>query len=61
MRRIGKFTAADLARALKAAQKARLPIACVRIDPDGTILIVPGPPERVAVSTERNDGPNDWD
>jgi hypothetical protein len=61
MRRVSKFTAADLARALKAAQKAKLPIACVRIDRDGAILIVPGTPERVAVSSKLNDGPNDWD
>ena len=56
MRRPAKFTEADVARAIKAAQKAKVPIACVRIEPDGTILIIPGFPTPVPVLK-----PNPWD
>jgi hypothetical protein len=56
MRKPAKFTEADVARALKAAQKAKISVACVRIEPDGTILIIPGTPEPVAGSA-----PNPWD
>ena len=56
MRRPPRFTEADVSRAIKAAQKAKLPIACVRIAPDGTILVIPGNPEPVPIST-----PNPWD
>ena len=56
MRRPSRFTQADLAKALKAAQKAKFPVACLRIEPDGTILIIPGTPEPVAGSA-----PNTWD
>ena len=51
--RAGKFRQIDVARALKAAQKAKLQIAAVRIEPDGTILVIPGIPEAVP-SSERN-------
>jgi hypothetical protein len=56
-RRPALFTARDLTRALKAAQRAGLPIASVRIEPTGTIVILPGTPAPMAVSAERND----WD
>lgn len=55
-RRPSRFTEADVQRAVKGAQKAKLPIAAVRIMPDGTILIVSGPPESVQPSA-----PNPWD
>lgn len=55
-RRPARFTEADVQRALKAAQKVKLPIAAVRIQPDGTILIIPGQPESVPPSTS-----NPWD
>jgi hypothetical protein len=56
MRRTVKFTEADVARAIKAAQKANIRIACIRIEPNGTILIIPGTPEPVADSDR-----NPWD
>ena len=43
-----RFTQADLARAIRAAKKEKLEIAAIRIEPDGTILIVPGSPRSVA-------------
>ncbi len=55
-RRAARFTEADVQRAVKGAQKAKLPISAVRIQPDGTILIVSGPPESVPPSA-----PNPWD
>lgn len=55
-RRPARFTEADVQRALKAAQKVKLPIAAVRIQPDGTILIIPGEPESVQPSAS-----NPWD
>jgi hypothetical protein len=60
MRKPAKFTEADVARALKAVRKANIPVAAVRIEPDGTILIIPGTPERVAASGSRDER-NDWD
>ena len=39
-----RFTQGDVARAIRAAKKENLPIAAVRIDPDGTILILPAGP-----------------
>jgi len=55
-RRPARFTEADVQRAIKAAQKAKLPLAAVRIQPDGTILIVPGQPESMQPSAT-----NPWD
>jgi hypothetical protein len=52
-----RFKQADVARAVKAAQKAKLPIGGVRIEPDGSILIVTGQPEPVAPS----DALNEWE
>lgn len=51
-----RFTQADVARAIRAAKKENLEIAAVRIEPDGTILIVPGAPPAV-----RSSEPNPWD
>ena len=42
-----RFTQADVTRAIRGAQKATLPIAAVRILPDGTILLIPGVPGSV--------------
>ena len=56
MRRPARFTEADVSRAIKAAQKAKLPIACIRITPDGEILVIPGNPQPVPISA-----PNPWD
>lgn len=44
----GRFTQAEITRAIRGAQKAALQIAAVRILPDGTILIIPGTPASVA-------------
>ena len=57
MRRPVLFTAPDLTRAIKAALRAGLSIASVRIEPDGAILIVPGKPADVVPSP----GGNPWD
>lgn len=55
-RRPAKFTEADVARALKAATRAGVQIALVRIMPDGSILLVPGTPGSVPMSNG-----NPWD
>ena len=55
-RRGVKFRQAEVARALKAAQKAKVPIAAVRIEPDGAILLIPGTPKAVPSSA-----PTPWD
>jgi len=54
--RAARFRQVELARAIKGAQKANLNIAAVRVEPDGTILIIPGTPETVPSSK-----PNPWD
>ena len=54
MRRPILFTAPDLTRAIKAALRAGLPIASVRIEPSGAIIILPGKPEDVAPSPPLN-------
>lgn len=43
-----RFTQADLRRVIKAAQAAKLPVAAIRIEPDGSILIIPASPAPVA-------------
>lgn len=57
VRRASRFTQADVARAIKAAKKENLEIACIRIEPDGSILLIPGSP--IAVSSLTS--PNPWD
>lgn len=58
MRRRGRsrFTQADVTRAIRGAVAAKLQIACIRIEPDGTILIVPGNP-----SDAHPPEVNEWD
>lgn len=51
-----RFTQADVTRVIRAAMAAQLRIAAVRIEPDGTILVIPGTPSLVAVSEL-----NPWD
>jgi hypothetical protein len=51
-----RFTQADVARAIRAAKKENVEIGAIRIEPDGTILIVPGSPKIVA-----NLEANEWD
>jgi hypothetical protein len=41
-RRPVRFTKRDLVRAVEAVMNAGLQIASIRIEPDGTILIIPG-------------------
>ena len=50
-----RFTQADLVKVLKATQNAGMPNAAVRIELDGTILVVPGTPESVANSCSIQD------
>jgi hypothetical protein len=52
-----RFTQADVARAVKAAQKAKLSIWGVRIEPDGSILIFTAQRQAVAPS----DAENEWE
>jgi hypothetical protein len=42
VRRPVRFTKRDLVRAVEAIRAAGLPIASIRIEPDGAILVVPG-------------------
>jgi hypothetical protein len=56
-RRSAKFTHADVARAVRGAQKAELPIAAVRIEQDGAIVIIRGEPHSVTQSSKFTD----WD
>jgi hypothetical protein len=58
VRRPARFTTADLTRAIKAAVRAGLSIGYVRIEPNGSILIVPSKPDVVATCS-RPDNP--WD
>jgi hypothetical protein len=51
-----RFREKDVVRVIKAARKANMAIAAVRIEPDGSILVIPGTPEAVPVSA-----PNPWD
>jgi len=55
--RNGKFRQIDITRAVKAARKAKLAIAGVRIEPDGAILIIHGETKPVAASSTTNE----WD
>jgi hypothetical protein len=47
-RRPSRFTKRDLVRAVDAVQTAGLKVASVRIDPDGSILLIPSAPEQAA-------------
>ena len=51
-----RFREKDVVRVIKAARKANMPLAGVRIEPDGSILVIPGTPEAVPTSA-----PNPWD
>ena len=51
-----RFRERDVVRVIKAARKANMPLAAVRIEPDGSILVIPGTPEVVAASSH-----NPWD
>ena len=55
--RATRFTQADIKRAVRGAQKAKLSVAGVRIDPDGAITIIHGEPQAVAPSATLNE----WD
>jgi tRNA(Arg) A34 adenosine deaminase TadA len=52
------FTQRDLARALKAARAANVPVARVKIDRDGAITLELGKP---AESDKDGEGGNEWD
>jgi hypothetical protein len=45
MTRAARFSQADLTRAIKAFEKAGLPVAKARVTPDGSIEVVAGNPE----------------
>lgn len=45
-----RFRERDIVRVIRAARKANMSLAAVRIEPDGAILVIPGEPEPVAVS-----------
>jgi hypothetical protein len=55
-RRGARFKQAEVARTVKALQKAGLSIAAVKVEPDGTVIVIPGRPEGVPSSA-----PNPWD
>jgi hypothetical protein len=55
-----RFKEEDITRAIRAAKRAKMEIAAVRIEPDGTILIIPGTPQPVQPPNPF-DEPNDWD
>ena len=54
-RRSVRFTKRDVVRAVEAIRAAGLPIASIRIEPDGAILVIPGTPPPVPCSA------NPWD
>jgi hypothetical protein len=45
-----RFTEADVRRAIRGAQKAKIAIAAVEIAPNGCIRVIPGIPTPVAAS-----------
>jgi hypothetical protein len=55
-RRRAPSTQATIARAVKAVRKAGLPVAAIKVAPDGTVIVIPGTPEAVPSSA-----PNPWD
>lgn len=55
-RRVARFRQTELERTVKAMRKAGLDIAAVKVEPDGTLIVIPGAPELVPPSK-----PNPWD
>lgn len=51
-----RFTQGDVSRAIRAVLREKIEIAAIRIEPDGTILIIPGTPAFVAQAEA-----NPWD
>lgn len=45
-----RFREKDVVRIIKAARKANMAVAAVRIEPDGSILVIPGAPETIPYS-----------
>jgi hypothetical protein len=45
-----RFRERDIARAIRAAQKAKIQIAAIRIEVDGALSIIPGEPQTVSIS-----------
>ena len=56
-RRVQRFTQAELTRVLKAAKNTGLPLACVRVEPSGAIVLVPHSPGAVTSTSMVNE----WD
>jgi hypothetical protein len=50
------FKQADVVKAIKAAQKAGLPVARVEISPDGRIVVIAGRPARIRMSLPPTNG-----
>jgi len=51
--RPSRFKQAAVAGTIKVLRKAGLGIAAVKVEPDGTVIVIPGTPEAVP-SSERN-------
>jgi hypothetical protein len=45
-----RFREKDVTRAIRGAMRAKIEIAAIKIEPDGSILVIPGTPEAVATS-----------
>jgi len=56
VRRSARFKQIELERTVKAMQKAGLDIAAVKVEPDGTFMVIPGMPPSVPPLV-----PNPWD
>jgi hypothetical protein len=57
MTRAARFSQADLTRAVRAAEKAGLSVAKIRIEPSGAIEVVAGQPEEQNDSSWFKDSP----
>jgi|SRR5262245_16088185 len=55
-RRPARFRQAELERTVKALRKTGLEIAAVKVEPDGTLIVIPGVPSSVPTSPA-----NPWD